>query len=338
MLSGLLSFYVPGDKILDAAQSVFGSEITLVVGLYDKAADFIDKGWTGLTEWLGKLWDEIKDNVIDVNAITGELIGAVKTALVKTAAEQVAKWAASLNPAGGIAKAVEAIYKIVKWVVDNWSKLQKLAESVVAGVKALIDGSGVEKVATLVEEGVAKVFATAASFILSFFGLDAVPKAIRGVVSKLANVIPDKIRDLLGKLKDVLLRKLESLWGGLWGRAEWTVGGEKHKASEYYPQFLRPPFLFAKFHPTIKCPERLLTEGSRKWRLHYRQHFGPLRSPPLPLCPMPDSTHDCNNSSFTSTTNPSMPFPRLWTIATKPKPPIASSATNALTPAISWSD
>jgi hypothetical protein len=196
----------------------------------------VDKGWSGLTDWLEKVWEEIKAKVVNVGEITGELIDAVKTGLVKTAIEQVVEWAASLNPAGAIGKAVKAIYKVVKWVVDNWSKIQKLAEAVVAGVKALIDGSGVEKVATLVEEGVAKVFQSAADFILSFFGLDAIPKAIRGAVSKLANAVPNKVKELLGKLKDAIYRKIKQLWGGLWGRTEWTAGGEKHKAWVDYKQ------------------------------------------------------------------------------------------------------
>lgn len=80
--------------------------------------------------------------------------------------------------------------------------------------------------------------------------------------------------------------------------------------AEYSPQFSASPFLFAKLCPTIQCPERLLTEGPRRWRFHCRQHSGPLRSPPLPSCPMPGSIPDYNNSSFTSTTNHAMPFPK----------------------------
>jgi RHS repeat-associated protein len=217
------------DKILGAVQAVFGQEIDLVLQMYDKLSGFVDKGWSGVAEWLQELGKELSDKLWSVGEIAGEVIDAVKTGLLKTAINLIIEWAGKLNPAGGLVAAVQAIYKVVSWVVDNWSKIKDLAQSVVDGVKALIDGSGVDKVASLVEKGLAHAFQAAADFILSFFGLDAVHKAIYKVAAKWADAVPRKIAELLGKLKGVLLEQLKKLWGGFWGRAEWTGEGEHHK-------------------------------------------------------------------------------------------------------------
>lgn len=51
---------VSWDKILDVATEEFGGDIALVVDLYTEVSDFVGKGWSGLTEWLGSAVANVK--------------------------------------------------------------------------------------------------------------------------------------------------------------------------------------------------------------------------------------------------------------------------------------
>jgi len=73
------------DKIFAAAAGVFSREIELILYLYQTAADWLDKGWGGLTGWLEERWAEVKEKLLGLEGHHRRGGGAVRAGLVETA-------------------------------------------------------------------------------------------------------------------------------------------------------------------------------------------------------------------------------------------------------------
>jgi RHS repeat-associated protein len=231
--TGWLAFFgdlvgLSWDKILSAVSEVFEPELGLILGLYQTVSDLVEKGWDGLIEWIKQKWEEIKEKFDFKKILLDTILEKGIKAVVRIAIEQAVKWALSLIPGAGIVTALEKIYQFRVWVYDNWERLKELANSVIEGIRVLLGDGGQERVAQLVEGGLADAFVPALDLIAKQFSLDVIPKTLRDIADEVIGFVPKQIKELLGKVKSYIGNWIKSLWGDLWGKREWVGGGEKH--------------------------------------------------------------------------------------------------------------
>lgn len=209
------------------------------VALIEKAWSFssmlIEKGVDGLFDLVqGKL---------NPREIIDQVIQAATDFLVETVVKQgSARILLLFNPVGAIAQAVEAIYRVLKWIFTNAAKLFRLVETVVNGAYDILKGN-VSGMAKAVELALSGLIAPVIDFLADYIGAGDLPnkigKTIAGFQDWIEGILDSVIRWLvekgkallkavgLGKEKD---KKDEKGFDGELGRVvKFTVKGESHR-------------------------------------------------------------------------------------------------------------
>ena len=79
---------------------------------------------------------------LDPQAIVDQVIDMAVDYMVTAIAKQVAvRLLLLFNPAGAILQAIEAIYRVLKWVFQNAAKIFTLIETIVNGLADIIAGN-----------------------------------------------------------------------------------------------------------------------------------------------------------------------------------------------------
>ncbi len=145
------------------------------------------------------------------------------------------------NPVGAILQALEAIYKVLKWVFQNAARIFKLVETVVNGIADIIAGN-VAGFAGAVEKGLAMLIPPVIAFIADYFSLGDLPKVVAdkiksmqawvlGMIERALGWVIDKGKALLAKMgmgkKDE--KKKEALPNTVGEVVTFTAAGESHR-------------------------------------------------------------------------------------------------------------
>jgi hypothetical protein len=88
------------------------------------------------------------------------------------------------NPAGAILQAIEAILRVMVWVVQNAARIFTLIETLVAGAGQIIAGN-VAGTAALVESAIVQIIVPVIDFLAGYLGLGGLPGKVREVIMKL---------------------------------------------------------------------------------------------------------------------------------------------------------
>jgi hypothetical protein len=125
---------------------------------------------------------------------------AAMSFLIQALITQVApRIAAMLVPGGAILQAVEAIFKVLMWVVSNAARIFTLIESLVATAGQAVAGN-VSGVAAGVESGLVQIIVLVIDFLAGYIGLGGLGAKLKGVIMKVS-----------GKLKGVLKKVLDAI-------------------------------------------------------------------------------------------------------------------------------
>lgn len=125
---------------------------------------------------------------------------AAMSFLIQALIMQVApRIAAMLVPGGAILQAVEAIFKVLMWVINNAARIFTLIESLVATAGQAVAGN-VSGVAAGIESGLVQIIVLVIDFLASYLGLGGLGSKLKGVIMKLS-----------GKLKGVLKKVLDAI-------------------------------------------------------------------------------------------------------------------------------
>ena len=125
---------------------------------------------------------------------------AAMSFLIQALITQVApRIAAMLVPGGAILQAVEAIFKVLMWVVSNAARIFTLIESLVATASQAVAGN-TSGVAAGVESGLVQIIVLVIDFLAGYIGLGGIGAKLKGVLTKLS-----------GKLKGALKKALDAL-------------------------------------------------------------------------------------------------------------------------------
>lgn len=192
------------DRIREVLAKHIGEEnVALVEQAYDIISNLIEMGPEGVYEMIKEQLDP--QNILD------QVLDAAVSFVVETLITQVtARVIALFNPAGAIVQAVEAVYRVLKWVFENAARIFSLVETIVNGAAALVAGD-TSGMATAVEGALARLIAPVIDFLAGYAGLGDLPEKIAdvirglqdwvmGIVDRVVGFIAGQARRLLGAL------------------------------------------------------------------------------------------------------------------------------------------
>jgi len=156
-------------KIL--AKHVGEKNIALIEKVVSLMSTLIELGPSGVFEMIKEKLNpaEILQQLVKM------AIDYLVEAMVKQA---VARIVMLFNPVGAILQAIEAIYRVLKWIFHNAARIFKLIETVVNGVADIMAGN-IGGFAKAVETGLAMMIAPVIDFIADYLGLGDLPAKVK---------------------------------------------------------------------------------------------------------------------------------------------------------------
>lgn len=215
------------------AKHVGEKNVALLEKVYQLVSFLIEKGPEGIYEMIKEKLDPqaIVDQVIQM------AVDYLISAVVKAATARILML---FNPAGAILQALEAVYRVLKWIFQNAARIFTLIETVVNGIADILAGS-LGGFANAVEKALAMLIAPVIGFIADYLNFgdlpDTIAKKIKsfqdwimGLVEKALVWLIEKGKALLaamgiGKKDD---KKEKGKPGGVGEDLQWTVGKESH--------------------------------------------------------------------------------------------------------------
>ena len=179
-LKSMMTFFlelmgITWDRVRRLLAKHIGEEnIALIERAWSIVSTLIERGPEGIFEMIKDMLDP--QNILDMvlQAAVDFLIERVVTAVAT-------RIIGMLNPAGAILQAIEAIYRIIKWVFDNAAQIFTLVETVVNGAAELVSGN-IAGMANAVEGALARIIPPVIDFLAGFLGFGDLPDRIADVI------------------------------------------------------------------------------------------------------------------------------------------------------------
>ena len=170
-------------KIL--ARKIGEKNIELIEKVYSLISMLVEQGPQGIYEMIKEKLDpqSIVEQVVQL------AVDFMTTAIMKQVATRVALL---FNPAGAILQAIEAIYRVLKWVFQNAAKIFTLVETIVNGMADIIAGN-VSGFAKAVERGLSMLISPVLAFIADYFSLGDLPQIVAKKIKEFRDWILGKI-------------------------------------------------------------------------------------------------------------------------------------------------
>ncbi len=208
-LSSIITFFlqlmgITWERIRGLLARHIGEEnIALIEQAYELIANLIAMGPQGIFEMIKEQLNP--QNILDM------VLQAAIDFLVETLIRQVTvRVIALFNPVGAIVQAIEAIYKVLKWIFENAARLFSFVETIVNGMADIIAGN-VSGMANAVEEALARLLAPVIDFFAGFLGLgnlpDRIADTIRGFQEWVESIL-ERVIAWLAERARALLRSL----------------------------------------------------------------------------------------------------------------------------------
>ncbi len=208
--------------------------VALIEKVYSLLSTLIELGPEGIFEM-------IKEK-LNPAEILNQVINAAVSYLVEALIKQVsARIILLFNPVGAIFQALEAIYRVLKWVFVNAARIFHLVETVVNGIADIIAGN-IGGMANAVESALAQLIPPVIDFLADYLGLSGLPNKIKETIIGFQNWIEGLLDKAIGWLVEkgkALLAKLgfgkkeddkKGKGEGHIGKEEsWTAGSESHR-------------------------------------------------------------------------------------------------------------
>jgi hypothetical protein len=196
-------------KIL--VKHIGAKNVALIEKVYSLISLLIEKGPEGIYEMVKEKLDpqSIVDQVVQL------AVDFMISAIIKAATARII---ALFNPAGAIVQALEAIYRVLKWIFQNAARIFTLVETVVNGIADILAGS-LGGFANAVEKALAMLIAPVISFIADYLGFGDLP-------NKIAKKIESFQEMVLGLIEQALVFFIEK---GKALLAALGLGGDKKK-------------------------------------------------------------------------------------------------------------
>jgi hypothetical protein len=190
--------------------------LALIEKAYSILSLLIEKGPEGIYEM-------IKEK-LDPQAIVDQVIEMAVDYMVTAIAKNVATRLLLLfNPVGAIAQAIEAIYRVLKWIFQNAARIFRLIEAVVNGLADIVAGN-VGGFANAVEKALGMLIAPVIGFIADYCNLGDLPQ----VVARQIKSFQKMVLGFIEKAIDWIIDKGKALLAavGIGGKKDEKKGGD----------------------------------------------------------------------------------------------------------------
>jgi hypothetical protein len=188
--------------------------IILVRHVGERNVELLEKAYELITllieEGPGGIFEMIKERLDPaemMNTIIEAAVSYMVEAIVSIATVRII---GLFNPAGAIFQAIEAIYKVLKWVFENAARIFTLVETVVNGIADIIAGN-IAGMAEKTERALAGMLVPVIDFVAGFLGLGDLPEKIAEVVGGFQAMVLSAIDRAIGFLVERARGLLQSL-------------------------------------------------------------------------------------------------------------------------------
>ncbi len=174
------------------ARHIGEENVALLEKAYEIITELIELGPQGVFELIKEKLDprQILDQVIEM---------AVNFVIETLVTQATIRIVALFNPVGAIAQAIEAIYKVLKWIFENAARIFTLVETVVNGIADIIAGN-IAGMAAAVESALAQLMVPVIDFVASFMGLGDLPEKVAEMVKGLQDWVEGILDTVIGFL------------------------------------------------------------------------------------------------------------------------------------------
>ncbi|MFP2930084.1 hypothetical protein ACLESO_33780 [Pyxidicoccus sp. 3LG] len=185
------------------ARHIGEENVALLEQAYTLISTLIEQGPQGIFEMIKEQLNPatILERVMDA------AIDMVIEALITRVALRIV---AMLNPAGAILAAIEAIYRIIRWVFENAARIFTLIETIVNGAHDLMNGN-VGGMAAAIEGALARLIPPVIDFLAGFLGLGDLPERIADVIRGLQQWVLGIVDRVVGFIAGQARRLLAAL-------------------------------------------------------------------------------------------------------------------------------
>ena len=174
------------------ARHIGEENVALIEQAFRIIANLIEMGPVGIFEW-------IRDK-LDPRRILDTIIQVAVDFLVEALIRQVTiRVLALFNPVGAILQAIDAIYRVFKWIFENAARIFSLVETVVNGIADIIAGN-IAGMAAAVESALARLVVPVIDFFAGLLHLGDLPEKIAGAIRGLQNWVEGILDTAIGWL------------------------------------------------------------------------------------------------------------------------------------------
>ncbi|RKH69406.1 hypothetical protein D7W81_11080 [Corallococcus aberystwythensis] len=173
--------------------------------LGERNVELLEHAWTLISTLMEQgpagIYEMLKDR-FNPRELLDQVLTAARDAIVEAVITRVtARILMMFNPVGAILQALEAIYRVLKWIFENASRLFTLVETVVNGMADILSGN-TAGLARAIEQGLARLVAPVIDFLAGYAGVGDLPEQIRGVIERGQNWMEGILDRVIGWLAD----------------------------------------------------------------------------------------------------------------------------------------
>ena len=185
------------------AKHIGEENVALIEQAWQIVSTLIEQGPEGIFEMIK---EQLNPQEI-LNQILDAAIDFMIDALIKLVTPRIVLL---FNPVGAVAQAIEAIYKVLKWIFENAARLFTFVESVVNAMADVVAGN-LGGVAAKVEDSLRLLVAPVIDFLMGFVGLGDLPDKIADTIRGFQNWIENILDRVIGWLAAQGRRLLSAL-------------------------------------------------------------------------------------------------------------------------------
>jgi hypothetical protein len=163
--------------------------VALVEKVYSLVSTLIELGPEGVFELIKEKLNP--KNILDT------IIKAAVDYMVKAVVKVVsARIILLFNPVGAIFQALEAIYRVLKWIFTNAARIFRLIETVVNGMADIIAGN-IGGMANAVETALSGLIPPVIDFLADYLGVGDLPATIRDTIADFQDMVMEVLESVL---------------------------------------------------------------------------------------------------------------------------------------------
>ncbi|MCO6490149.1 MAG: DUF4157 domain-containing protein [Phaeodactylibacter sp.] len=188
------------------ARHIGEQNVAIIEQAYQLLSTLIEMGPEGIFEMIKDMLNP--QNILDM------ILEAAVEFLVEAIVRQVSvRLLLMFNPVGAIAQAIEAIYKVLKWIFENAARIFTLIETVVNGMADIVAGN-IGGMANAVEQALKRLLVPVIDFIAELFSLGALPERVADVVRGMQDWIEGILDRAIGFLANQARNLVQALGFG----------------------------------------------------------------------------------------------------------------------------